>query len=191
MKGKHRSEGDRVGRKVIDETGNRYGSLVVIEQFFDLKGKGAHWICECDCGNKTAVRGSDLRSGHTKGCGCMKGKNRRLAKGEAAFNALFGNRKRDAKRRGLEWRLTKEQVHRLSKQNCHYCGAEPSQSFVMSHINGEYVYNGLDRVDNTKGYVIDNVVPCCFNCNYSKGTRTASEYKAWIDRSYKFQHSLL
>ncbi len=28
--------------------------------------------------------------------------------------------------------------------------------------------HGLDRVDNAKGYELDNVQPCCFSCNFMK-----------------------
>ena len=27
--------------------------------------------CVCDCGKKVTVLGSDIRSGHTKSCGCL------------------------------------------------------------------------------------------------------------------------
>lgn len=27
---------------------------------------------------------------------------------------------------------------------------------------------GLDRINNSKGYTIDNIVPCCGNCNKLK-----------------------
>jgi hypothetical protein len=30
--------------------------------------------------------------------------------------------------------------------------------------------NGLDRVDNARGYESGNVVPCCDPCNRMKGT---------------------
>jgi hypothetical protein len=29
-------------------------------------------------------------------------------------------------------------------------------------------FNGLDRIDNRKGYVSDNIVPCCSDCNLAK-----------------------
>lgn len=29
------------------------------------------WLCECDCGNTTIVVYSNLKSGHTKSCGCL------------------------------------------------------------------------------------------------------------------------
>lgn len=58
--------------KIIDETGNRYGRLVVLG--IGEKPLGAtekYWECLCDCGNKKNIRGSSLRRGHTKSCGCL------------------------------------------------------------------------------------------------------------------------
>lgn len=37
---------------------------------------------------------------------------------------------------------------------------------------------GLDRIDNTKGYISENVIPCCTNCNRLRGDRlTVQETK--------------
>lgn len=57
--------------KIIDETGNKYFRLIVID-FAYIKNNCAYWNCECECGNKIVVAGNHLRSGHTKSCGCMK-----------------------------------------------------------------------------------------------------------------------
>ena len=53
---------------MIDETNNRYGLLVVKEKAKDKNGRSA-WLCECDCGNTTIVRGPDLRKGKRTSCG--------------------------------------------------------------------------------------------------------------------------
>jgi len=45
--------------------------------------------------------------------------------------------------------------------------------------------DGLDRIDNTKGYVIDNVVPCCGHCNLMKRGMTVLEFKEHIQRIVK------
>ena len=55
----------------IDETGNRYGSLTVIEPAKDKNNKSA-WKCLCDCGNYKIVRGPDLRKGKITSCGCRR-----------------------------------------------------------------------------------------------------------------------
>lgn len=56
---------------MIDMRNQRFGRLFVIERSSQRKaGAQIHWICRCDCGNYTIVRGQDLRLGKTKSCGC-------------------------------------------------------------------------------------------------------------------------
>lgn len=50
--------------------GKRFGKLTVLEYLGKSK-----WKCQCDCGQETAVETCHLNSGHTKSCGCLKGKN--------------------------------------------------------------------------------------------------------------------
>ena len=57
----------------IDETGKRYGRLVVVEVLkrslaSRFKRAKAKWLCQCDCGTRTAVFGDKLRSGQIKMC---------------------------------------------------------------------------------------------------------------------------
>ena len=57
---------------VIDLTGQQFGLLTVIQRDFNPhKGKEAWWLCYCECGNMKSIRGSDLRRGKTKSCGCL------------------------------------------------------------------------------------------------------------------------
>ena len=70
--GKIHSCGCEKYNRLIDETGNRYGNLMVIEYAGSIDGGGALWKCKCDCGNIIQVRGQSLRSGHTRSCGCIK-----------------------------------------------------------------------------------------------------------------------
>ena len=58
-----------MAQKLIDETGNKYGSLTVLYKTKDKNNRTA-WMCKCDCGNTKNARGSDLRSGRTMSCGC-------------------------------------------------------------------------------------------------------------------------
>lgn len=59
-----------------------------------------------------------------------------------------------ASKRGLVWEIGIEAYTRMMQEVCHYCsGPLPSHGC------------GLDRLDNSKGYSEDNVVPCCWFCN--------------------------
>ena len=54
----------------LDLTGDKYGKLTVLGRAPDV-GRQSAWRCRCGCGNEVVVRMCDLRSGHTKSCGCL------------------------------------------------------------------------------------------------------------------------
>jgi hypothetical protein len=54
------------------QLGERYGRLVVLhEAKREGPGQPRIFTCRCDCGNTTTVRSPNLRSGHTRSCGCL------------------------------------------------------------------------------------------------------------------------
>lgn len=55
---------------LINEIGNKYHSLTVVERGPNNKYGDARWYCQCDCGNRTLVVGYMLRRGSVKSCGC-------------------------------------------------------------------------------------------------------------------------
>lgn len=64
-----------MGRKCVNMSGKRFGSVVVIKRVENEQGTGtkqAKWLCVCDCGNEFIVSGADIRRGHTKSCGCYR-----------------------------------------------------------------------------------------------------------------------
>ena len=59
-----------------DLSGLQFNRLKVIRQSENdyIKSDGRRevkWICKCDCGKEIAVRGNDLKTNHTKSCGCL------------------------------------------------------------------------------------------------------------------------
>ena len=51
--------------------GMKFGKLTVIG-FCYMGSKGhSYWLCQCECGNYKVVRGSHLKSGNVKTCGCI------------------------------------------------------------------------------------------------------------------------
>ena len=182
--GKTKSCGCRRARP-IDETGNKYGLLTVLRRAGTGGGRSATWLCRCECGNEFVAIGSKLRGGLAKSCGCLW----RLPKGLANARCILGVYRRKAGYRGLAWELTQEQFLDLTGKSCHYCGVEPRQTYDRIGSNGAYTYNGIDRVDNSKGYVIENCVPCCGRCNRAKDVMGLDEFTGWIARVYHHLNS--
>lgn len=55
--------------------GQRFGMLEVLAQAESTKKGQRRWVCQCDCGNRTVVLGTNLKKGMTTSCGCKKTKD--------------------------------------------------------------------------------------------------------------------
>jgi hypothetical protein len=78
-------------------------------------------------------------------------------------------------RRNIKYSLTKEEYDEIIYKPCYLCG--------FKNIVG----NGLDREDNSKGYSIDNVLPCCSSCNMMKAFYTKDDYINQMKKIYDFK----
>jgi len=175
--------------ELIDLTGQKIGRLKVIKRKYPNGKRGEpRWLCRCECGKGKIIFGKNLRHNHTKSCGCLRDENvgnrRRLRSGLASMRGLINSYKSGSRRRKIKYELTEKQFAEITQKDCYYCGAKPSGIAKYPEVNGAYIYNGIDRIDNNKGYVMGNVVPCCKICNRAKNISTTKEYKDWIKNSY-------
>lgn len=85
----------------------------------------------------------------------LLGKNQ-MNKDRALPHVRFIQSRCEAGRRNYEWSITLEQYTDLLEDCCFYC---------MNFFTQARAGVGLDRIDNSKGYTIDNVIRCCRTCN--------------------------
>lgn len=171
--------------RIENLSGKVFGRLTVIELDESQKKDRTSWICKCNCGNTLSIIAKDLVNGHTKSCGCLPLDNKRLEKGESAFNDLYSSYMRGALKRNLSFELSREEFREMTKKNCFYCGKEPAQLRRREgRVYGEYVYNGIDRIDNNKGYILENCVPCCGKCNQAKSKSNKKDFIEWIKKVF-------
>lgn len=179
----------------VNIKGQKFGRLIALYDIGESKNGYRMWKCLCECGQSIITSAKRLKGGITKSCGCLRSENGkkwikniagcgRLPAGEANFNHTFGSYKHKAKERNFEFLLTKEQFRELVQQNCFYCGAKPHNIKSGIRTNDKFIYNGIDRTDNTKGYIIDNCVTCCGDCNWMKKTYTQQEFLLRIKLIY-------
>jgi hypothetical protein len=174
--------------KLKDLTGQKFGRLTVIKHVGTDTQGNALWLCKCDCGNKHITTGRNMTRGGTKSCGCyhievvtrLKQKDYEIA----SFNRILSGYKQNARKRNLAFTLSNDEFKKLILLDCSYCGRLPSQQCTKS-VNGNIVYNGIDRIDNTQGYIQGNVKTCCIQCNYAKSDYTEDEFNAHIEAVYK------
>jgi hypothetical protein len=100
-------------------------------------------------------------------------------KAEAFTNkhVIWNHYVKGAKKRGIDFKLKKDNFNSLILKKCFYC----------DHIK-EGEVNGIDRIDNNKGYIEENVVSCCTDCNLAKGTQHPQEF---IDKLYLIHRNKL
>ena len=159
--------------KRLDLTGQRFGRLLVTgygtSKVSAAGKKTAMWNVLCECGTSKQVSAGNLRHRSVESCGCRRkeGLNKKEY-GVASFNSKLSIYKNGAKKRNLSFELTKEQFKEICQKPCVYCGSTNATEHQANHCNGPFISNGIDRVNSSLGYTIDNSVSCCSTCNRMK-----------------------
>lgn len=173
--------------------GQQFGKLKVIEkvantQFSSSRPSGrSTYLCHCSCGiMNVIVIARSLKNGDIRSCGCDD------------KHTLYHPRISSAR---TIWKMTYkdgmsfEDFYDLSQMNCFYCGDKPNNlanpfKYRKSNVsqysidNGDFIYNGLDRIDQNLLHTKENCLPCCWPCNDCKGTFSRNAFIEWIERVY-------
>jgi hypothetical protein len=126
------------------------------EKFLTRYNKQSQSCHHCSANQK---KNDDKRSARVRNYAAEKKKN--IARALKEY-------KTSATKKKLEFELTKEEFTKLISSPCHYCGKYKEDEVI-----------GIDRVDSDEGYVLKNVVPCCWPCN-----RMKSDY----DKEFFYDH---
>ena len=105
------------------------------------------------------------------------------------INSCYNTIKKGAKARNLEFTLIKEDLKDFIHKDCYYCGLPPGNTFLCFRYSQKYKikikYQGIDRIDSSKGYVIENIRPCCIVCNHLKWDHTEEEFFRSVKAIYE------
>jgi len=175
---------NRKSRKINDiKIGQKFGNRTVLSRVFSKNE--SLWEFKCSEGHIGITTGNSLRT--LRQCRECYLINSRKEKGYSAFNNLYLAYKLRASNKKYSFELTKDEFKKLTQTNCHYCGDKPKRSFKKRSSYGDYIYNGIDRIDNTKGYELNNSVSCCTICNRAKRELSYNEFILWINNLIKFK----
>lgn len=178
-----------------DKANQKFGKLLALELVGIEPNKGAFWKCLCDCGKELVVSAHTLSRGNKISCGCGRRFPRSSSNREVhLLNKVYRDTIwRHSKRFDIKSDISIAKFEELIKANCHYCGSEPCHTKYDKRFwdkNGgilsdvKLVYNGLDRVDSSRGYFLDNVVTCCHRCNLAKSTLEVNTFLDHITKIY-------
>jgi hypothetical protein len=160
------------------------------EQFIDLVNGNCFYCANKETDTLTGIDRKDSKLGYDlencvsccKICNYMKGSCQlnvfigrihhilsyhNLVDGGSLNNELFKDHinnktqttyKQSAIKRGKKWDLSLEDFKEEVLKPCSICGKE----------NTDTHHNGIDRIDNSEGYISGNIQSCCGECNYMK-----------------------
>ena len=176
--------------RATEAIGKEYGRWVVTGIGTRLTTRGERYLdVVCACGSLGEVPLSSLKRGSSRQCrkcgdkahgDFMRGSTR-IGYTVAAANSVYRSYAGHAASRGHVMELTRDQFLSLTKKDCFYCGKAPSQiKYRGRSRENPYIYNGVDRMDNTKGYTLANAVPCCKMCNRIKMDHSVEELMAHL-----------
>jgi len=122
-------------------------------------------------------------------------KNKTKPPGHSTLMCGYLNTKHSATRRKYAFHLTFEDFSHIVQQNCYYCNRLPPLKNKYCDAEGnlhkgkkKHKYSkfaierawvrshGVDRLDNSKGYIDGNCVSCCGHCNLAKKDRSHIEF---------------
>lgn len=160
----------------------------------NIKGKGANKTCvSCGKNNKETVfakklnrcldchRLSERKRAEIYYDKHLKEKREYSKKYRESIEMRFENAKWQATvRRNLSWALNLGEFSNFIDQPCVYCKNKLGDKVCSG--------SGLDRIDNDKGYEINNVQSCCAICNRLRSNLfTVEETHAMVDAILKLR----
>lgn len=156
--------------------------LVVGENWTEAKKRNySYWCTSCHLAKssewkrKNPERMSALRKNRYSKNAEKFRQEARDYRGRCQDISRYSQYKSGAKRRGLDFDLTYLEFMMFWQKPCQYCGSG------IATI-------GIDRIDNTKGYSINNIVSCCDTCNWMKADYALDSFmehcKKIVEKNY-------
>ena len=140
--------------KFIDLTGQQFGSWEVKRRDSLGKHKQILWLCQCDCGSRGLVSGSDLKLGKSKSCGCYKRNLHTIY--NMCYEDTYNNYTSMMSRCYNESNIAFSNYGGRGIKVCKRWRSNPEAFHIWAHNIGYKKGLTLDRIDNDKGYSPEN-----------------------------------
>ena len=175
------------------EPGLKINHITLLERI-QIPNKNSYrncWKYQCDCGKIGIRREDNLKPKINISCGCISGfaqgtaKNNKKWTGYKDISGLYlWDLKNKAKRRKLSWEITEQELWKLflkQGKKCPYLNEELTFASAAEKRNGLKQTASLDRIDSSKGYIIDNIQWIHKRVQMMKKDLSESEFLKWCE----------
>jgi len=135
-----------------------------------------------------------IKGKNTQSCGCLNKEfyaPLKKIEGLSAQKSVYAKHKVYCRHRKIESNLSFDEFWNISKLNCEYCGCPPDKELPATDKHGKKIRNGgctfsgLDRIDNSKQYLLSNILSCCKFCNMAKHTNSIELFLSKVRAIYE------
>ncbi len=143
--------------KRVDMIGRRFGRLTVLRIGSTISSNKSKWyLCRCDCGTEREFPGDKMRLGTTRSCGCLRSE---LTRSRTVTHGLTNHRLFPV------WKSIMSRCYNINNKAFKSYGNRGIRVCHRWHDVAAFIADNehlaapglsIDRVDNSKGYSIDN-----------------------------------
>lgn len=141
-------------RKSHIDVGQKFGRLITVSQAESV-GHNLAWSCLCDCGQRVDVLASNLTSGNTKSCGCLRSD---VSRSNATIHRMSGTRILNI------WNMMKRRCNdpkdraykNYGARGIRVCDRWLSFESFLADMGVPQKGMTLERIDNDSGYSPEN-----------------------------------
>lgn len=148
-------------RYQLEISNSKFGLLTPIRCVGnDAKSRRSLWLCKCDCGIEKVFRSDCLRGSHSRSCGCQRKRNQASPNWKGCgklSKQKWTSIEAGAKKRNLVFDIAIKFGWELLEKQEFKCAISGLPIELSNHKNNDFSSASLDRIDSSRGYVVDNV----------------------------------
>lgn len=152
------------------------------KQVLSGKSTATKWKLQCPNCNTEDWKFSNTLQGKKYPCKKCYDNSMRRSDMAPAIKRAFMSLKSNAKARNIEVSISEEEFFEIASTSCNYCGSEPVEKKPPKKWQQSVFLNGIDRINNSIGYIAGNICSCCEQCNWAKKDLSLKEWYLWIDK---------
>lgn len=145
-------------RKELDLTDKTFGKWKVLKFNGTTSYSGDYtWLCKCDCGRRSVVKASYLRTGRSKQCLYCAKHHKDIYNSNELPLVIWNRIKWNAKKRKIQIDTNKDEAYQIFLKQNKKCKLTGLNIRLPLYGSDKQWTASLDRIDGKGGYTKDNI----------------------------------